>query len=159
MELSLKLNNEDDLLNLTDLLLPLNYFNNFINELQDLKILDRRFERDKNIAILYSENRIDRILPANNTIKGKESYVNVKKISKSSPTFLELLLIVSPYVEEAIKLILDSKEIDIENKLYDLLNKIELFRNFSETKKRAIIRYILLFFRLLLGYFTITLNR
>lgn len=159
MEISLKLKNEDDLLNLSDLLLPLNYFNNFINELQDLKILDRKFEKENNIAILYSENRIDRILPAINTIRGKESYINVKKISKSSPTFLELLLIVSPYVEETIKILVENKDINIEEKLYNLLNEIESFKNLSESKKRAIIRYILLFFRLLLGYLTITINR
>lgn len=72
---------------------------------------------------------------------------------------MELLLIVSPYVEETLKILLDSKEIDIENKIYELLNKIESFRNLIDSKKRAIIRYILLFFRLLLGYLTITINR
>jgi hypothetical protein len=157
MELSIKLNNEEDLLNLTDLLLPLNYLNNFIYELQDLKILERRFEREMNIRMLDNQEILR--FPFSQTIKRKISYVEVKTIKKESPTFLELLLIVSPYVEETIKLLLDSKEIDIENKIYQLLNKIELFRNFSEFKKRAIIRYILLFFRLLLGYLTITINR
>ena len=47
MEISLKLRNEDELLNLKDLLLPLNHFNNFIYELENLNILDRRFEKEK----------------------------------------------------------------------------------------------------------------
>jgi len=157
MEISLKLNNEDDLLNLTDLLLPLNYFNNFIYELENLKILDRRFEREINIRMLDNQEILR--FPFSQTIKRKISYVEVKTIKKESPAFLKLLLIVSPYVEETIKLLLDSKEIDIENKICELLNKIELFSNYSETKKRAIIKYIILFFRLLLGYLTITINR
>jgi len=157
MEISLKLNNEDDLLNLTDLLLPLNYFNNFIYELENLKILDRRFEREMNIRMLDNQEILR--FPFSQTIKRKISYVEVKTIKKESPAFLKLLLIVSPYVEETIKLLLDSKEIDIENKICELLNKIELFSNYSETKKRAIIKYIILFFRLLLGYLTITINR
>jgi hypothetical protein len=159
MEISLKLNNEADLLNLKDLLLPLNYFNNFIFELENLRILDRKFEKESNIAILYNENGIDRFFPMVNTIRGKESYISLKKISKSSPTFIELLLTVAPYVEETIRLLVEAKEIDIENKIYELLNKKESFNNLSESKKRAIIRYILLFFRLLLGYLTITINR
>ena len=157
MEISLKLNNEEELLNLTDFLLPLNYFNNFIYELQDLRILDRRFEREINHRILNDE-QIFRF-PFLQTFRRSDSYVEVKKIKKESPAFLELLLTVAPYVEETIRLLVDNKDFNIEEKLYDLLNKIELFSNYSESKKRAIIKYILLFFRLLLGYFTITLNR
>jgi hypothetical protein len=159
MEISLKLNNEADLLNLKDLLLPLNYFNNFIFEIENLRILDRKFEKENNIAILYNENKIDKIFPLINTIRGKESCISLKKISKSSPTFLEVLLTVAPYVEETIRILLENKDINIEEKLYDLLNKIESFRNLSESKKRAIIKYIVLFFRFLLGFITISITR
>lgn len=132
MEISLKLNNEEELLNLTDFLLPLNYFNNFIYELQDLKILDRRFERELNQRILNDE-QIFRF-PFLQTIRRSDSYVEVKKIKKESPAFLELLLTVAPYVEETIKLLVENKDFNIEEKLYDLLNKIELFRNLSKSK-------------------------
>ena len=157
MEISLKLNNEEELLNLSDLLLPLNYFNNFINELQDLKILDRRFENERSIEMLNNEHIFR--FPSVQTIRRRNSYVEIKKIKKESPAFLELLLNVAPYVEQAIRILVENKDINIEEKLYNLLNEIESFRNLSESKKRAIIKYILLFFRLILGYFTITLNR
>lgn len=157
MEISLKLNNEDDLLNLTDLLLPLNYFNNFIYELENLKILDERFENESNIKMLNNENIFRH--QSSQTIKRRKGYVEIRTIQKKSPAFFELFLLVAPYVEETIKILVENKDINIEEKLYNLLNEIESFKNLSESKKRAIIRYILLFFRLLLGYFTITINR
>ena len=80
--------------------------------------------------------------PSLQTIRRRNSYVEVKKIKKESPAFLELLLTVAPYVEETIRLLVDNKDFNIEEKLYDLLNKIELFSNYSESKKRAIIKYI-----------------
>ncbi len=156
MEISLKINNENDLLNLTDLLLPLNYFNNFIHELQDLKILDRKFENERSIEMLNNEQFFR--FPYSQTIRRSDSYVEVKKIKKESPVFLELLLNVAPYVEETIKLLLESEEADIESKLYKLLNKIDLLNNCSESKKRMIIKYILLFFKFLLRLITMSIK-
>jgi mRNA-degrading endonuclease YafQ of YafQ-DinJ toxin-antitoxin module len=155
MEISLKLRNEDELLNLNDLLLPLNHFNNFIYELENLNILDIRFEKENNLEFLLKENRINRLLTPRN-IRGKESFISVKKISKSSPTFLELFLNVAPYVAETIKLLIENEELYVESKIHQLLNQIESFKNCSVSKQTAIIRYILFFFRLLLGFMIIT---
>lgn len=73
MEISLKLNNEEELLNLSDLLLPLNYFNNFIYELENLNILDIRFENERNHRMLNNEEIFR--LPSLQSIKRNSNYV------------------------------------------------------------------------------------
>ena len=158
MVISIKLIKEDDLINLTDLILPLNHFNNFIFELQNLEGLNKKFENEANINRI-NESTIYRFSPLAGVIKQRSSYIEVIKIKKESPTFLELLLNVSPYVTETISLLVDNKGEIIEDKIYESLNKDDKFKNYDEHKKRLIIKYILLFFRFLLRYLTITINR
>ena len=120
--------------------------------------LNKKFENEANINRI-NESTIYRFSPLAGVIKQRSSYIEVIKIKKESPTFLELLLNVSPYVTETISLLVDNKGEIIEDKIYESLNKDDKFKNYDEHKKRLIIKYILLFFRFLLRYLTITINR
>lgn len=155
MEISLKLKNEKKAISLTDLLIPLNKFNHFVNELENIQIPRKRLDSVANIKNLGDEI-IFKPYHYQNFIK-KISYVEILKINKNSPTLLNLLLNVSPYVVQAINLLVESIE-NIETKLYEILNGHDKFREYDEVKKGELVKYFILFFRLLLTYFSIYLT-
>lgn len=152
MEISLKLKNENKAISLTDLLIPLNNFNHFVNELENIQIPSKRLDSLVNIKNLGDEI-IFKPYHYQSFIK-KRSYVEILKINKNSPTLLNLLLNVSPYVVQAIILLVESND-NIETKLYEILNEDDKFKDYDEAKKEAIVKYFILFFRLLLTYFSI----
>jgi hypothetical protein len=161
--LTLRSRNNTDKIQPSELLLPLNGLVTLINFLQGFDSLYVQYEKRRNEREL--EIDFQRFI-GNYLIEGKSririnaesDYVMLKAMSKQSPYWVELLLNVSPYIINALQIIIEENTEDIEDKLLELLNKFLWFQNQSDENKRMLVKQIIRYVRWILTFVSIHLE-
>ncbi len=139
---------EEHLIKPSELLLPLNSLVNFVNFLEDIDLQFTSYTNycnSRNISvdsIKFFEQKMNSTLK-NHIFKNDNNYVMLEAMSKKSPYWVDLIINASPFIIQAILLIIEENE-NIEEKLLRFLNNnFSFFSNLSEPDKKVYIKNII----------------
>jgi hypothetical protein len=140
--------NEDELIQPSELLLPLNGFINLINQTQEFDTLYNEYQQrqlarnnvpdfNRYLSVRFFENK-HRIITSS-----EKDYVMLKAMSKKSPYWVDLIVNASPYIIKAIQIIIETHENELEVKLSQVLNHLIWFSNLTVKQKNDLIKSII----------------
>jgi hypothetical protein len=155
--------NEDELIQPSELLLPLNGFVNLINQMQDFDILYNEYQQrqlarnnqpdfNRYVSFRFFENK-HRI-----NVRNEQNHVMIKAMNKKSPYWVDLIVNASPYIIKAIQIIIETHENELEVKLSQVLNHLNWFSNLTVEQKNDLIKRIISNTRSILKFVKIVID-
>jgi hypothetical protein len=140
IKIKIKSKNENQLIPPTELLLPLNKFinlTNFLEFTEDLydEFSERRQARGEQVDFTRF---FDMSLLNSRIIKSSALHncVQLDKMEKKSPYWVDLIITVSPLVPNVLKLLLEQNQNIIEPGLIKMLNKIPSIRDIKDDEQK-----------------------
>jgi hypothetical protein len=153
--------NNENLIHPSELLLPVNGITNLLNLLENFEqINDEYLSRQ---SLRNEEPNLVRFIELRLHESRHRIYSNqernavlIDSMSKKSPYWIDLLLNVSPYVLEILRVLIETNENEIEDLLFSMLSKFDWFNSKTLEEQRSIVRSIIRNIKFILGFVRIS---
>jgi hypothetical protein len=155
--------NEKELIQPSELLLPLNSLVNLINLLENAEDEYKKYESSHRV----NKDRSDfqhfiefRLQQSRHHIKAvnDNNCVTIKAMSKKSPYWVDLVITASPHVIQIIRILIAENSNSIENEIIRKLNAISKFQELSDADKLRIAKSILKKVKWILTFIEISID-
>jgi hypothetical protein len=153
--------NNESLIHPSELLLPVNGITNLLNLLENFEQINNEYLSRQRLRshepnlVRFIEFRLNE--SRNRIYSNQErNAVMIESMSKKSPYWIDLVLNVSPYVLEILRVLIETNENEIEDLLISMFSKFGWFNSKTLEEQRAIAKSIIRNITLILRFVRIS---